>query len=307
MPGPNYSREFGYNEESQLLSISHSGTLAYQYAYGADGNRRWAKEIANNAWTWYPCGVACGAGELVEQGRDLTGATWTTNAQYLRAGGGCRRRLIRRKSSPDDEYHHMDITGTAGMISDQNVAIVGDNSYDAFGVRRYSQLHADTPYRFLAACGPCKLHIVEGGSGLTLSLLGRAILISERSLLADKKKDELPGCNLYNAHKNDGGAAADCQDCCDDHLVELLKERFKDKSKELLKCPGKCLGKTNHDGMDCAKECLTDAGNGIINIQVDQYTKCCYKRCVESPGTFNPPGSCKLTTAPERLAQWRFN
>ena len=87
MPGPSYTREFGYNEESQLLSISHSGTLAYQYAYGADGNRRWAKDIANNAWTWYPCGIACGAGELVEQGSDLTGGTWTTNAQYLRAGG----------------------------------------------------------------------------------------------------------------------------------------------------------------------------------------------------------------------------
>ncbi len=35
MPGPSYTREFGYNEEAQLLSISHSGTLAYQYQYGA--------------------------------------------------------------------------------------------------------------------------------------------------------------------------------------------------------------------------------------------------------------------------------
>ncbi len=138
MPGPSYTREFGYNEESQLLSISHSGTLAYQYAYGADGNRRWAKDIANNAWTWYPCGVACGAGELVEQGSDLTGATWTTNAQYLRAGGGCSSMLIRRKSSTDDEYHHVDLLGVFGVITGASGAVLSSNVYDAFMAQQFN-------------------------------------------------------------------------------------------------------------------------------------------------------------------------
>ena len=114
---------------SQLLSISHSGTLAYQYAYGADGNRRWSKDVANNAWTWYPCGVAC---ELVEQGSDLTGATWTTNAQYLPARGGCSSMLIRRKSSTDDEYHHEDLLGVFGVIIGANGAVLSSNVYDAF-------------------------------------------------------------------------------------------------------------------------------------------------------------------------------
>ena len=135
MPGPNYTREFGYNEESQLLSISHSGTLAYQYAYGADGNRRWAKDIANNAWTWYPCGVACGAGELVEQGSDLTGATWTTNAQYLRAGGGCSSMLIRQKiTNLNDEYHHVDLLGVFGVITGANAAVLSSRVFDKFAV-----------------------------------------------------------------------------------------------------------------------------------------------------------------------------
>ena len=49
MLGHNYTREFRYNEEAQLLSISHSGTLAYQYTYGADGALRWAKDIAKYA------------------------------------------------------------------------------------------------------------------------------------------------------------------------------------------------------------------------------------------------------------------
>ena len=133
MPGPSYTREFGYNEEAQPLSISHSGTLAYQYAYGADGKRRWAKDIANNAWTWYPCGVACGAGELVEQGSDPTGGTWTTNAQYLRAGGGCSSMLTRRKSSTDDEYHREEVLGVFGVITGVTGAVMSSNLNDKFG------------------------------------------------------------------------------------------------------------------------------------------------------------------------------
>ena len=39
MPGANYTREFGYNEEARLLSISQSGTVAYRHEYGADDNR----------------------------------------------------------------------------------------------------------------------------------------------------------------------------------------------------------------------------------------------------------------------------
>ncbi len=139
LPGPSYTREFGYNEEAQLLSISHSGTLAYQYAYGADGNRRWAKDIANNAWSWYPCGVACGAGELVEQGSDLTGTTWTTNAQYLRAGGGCSSMLIRRRSITDDEYQHEYLLGVFGAITGAAGAVLSSNVYDAFMGMQYKQ------------------------------------------------------------------------------------------------------------------------------------------------------------------------
>ena len=71
-PGPSgsgYSRAYLYDEEQHLLAIGHQpGTgpivTAYQYGYAADGGRRWCKDLANNVWTWYPCGVACNAGEL---------------------------------------------------------------------------------------------------------------------------------------------------------------------------------------------------------------------------------------------------
>ena len=68
----------------------------------------------------------------MEQGSDLTGATWTTNAQYLRAGGGCSSMLIRRKSSTDDEYHHEDLLGNFGVITGATGAVLSRNVYDAF-------------------------------------------------------------------------------------------------------------------------------------------------------------------------------
>ena len=148
MPGPGYTREFSYNEEAQLLGISHSGSLAYQYAYGADGNRRWSKDIANDLWTWYPCGVACGAGEMVEETSDLTGSSWTTSGQYLRAGGGCSSLLIRRKSSTDDEYHHANLLDIITIVTNNNAQIINNNIYDSCGILCFSNGLANTPYRY---------------------------------------------------------------------------------------------------------------------------------------------------------------
>ncbi len=138
MPGSGYTREFTYNEEAQLLGISHSGTLAYQYAYGADGNRRWSKDIANDLWTWYPCGVACGAGEMVEETSDLTGSSWTTSGQYLRAGGGCSSLLVRRKSSTDDEYHHEGINGDFNVFTGANAVILSNKVFDSFEFMQFN-------------------------------------------------------------------------------------------------------------------------------------------------------------------------
>ncbi len=152
MPGPSYTREFTYNEEAQLLGISHSGTLAYQYAYGADGNRRWSKDIANNQWTWYPCGVAYGAGEMVEETSDLTGSSWATSGQYLRAGGGCSSLLIRRKSTTDDEFHHEDMVGVFGVLTNATCTIIQNNVSDAYSVPQYVDQNGQILTKQIAVC-----------------------------------------------------------------------------------------------------------------------------------------------------------
>ena len=139
---------FGYDEEGHLTSIGHNvaGTVTtlYQYGYGADGNRRWRKDLAGNVWTWYPCGVACSAGELVEQTSDLTGTTWATSGLYLRAGGGCSSQLVRRNA----EYHHEDFLGNFGVITSGTGTVLSNNLYDAFQVQRFSSGTAVSPWRF---------------------------------------------------------------------------------------------------------------------------------------------------------------
>jgi YD repeat-containing protein len=149
-PGSGYTKLFFYNEESQLVTIEHNtgGTIttAYQYDYGADGGRRWRKDIANNIWTWYPCGASCSAGALVEQTSNLTGETWTTSALYLRTGGSCDSTLIRRVSSTDSEYHHADPRGNFGVITSSTATVLSNNLYDYFGVQQYASGSSLTPW-----------------------------------------------------------------------------------------------------------------------------------------------------------------
>jgi len=97
----------------------------------------------NNVWVWYPCGVACSAGELVEEVSDLSGGVWNVQALYLRAGGGCSSLLVRRNG----EYHHGDVLVNKGVITDGSGNVLSSNVYDAFGVSMFTSGSAQTPYR----------------------------------------------------------------------------------------------------------------------------------------------------------------
>ena len=129
-------------------------------------------DLYSNKWTWYPCGVACGAGELVEQGSDLTGGTWTTNAQYLRAGGGCSSMLIRRKSSTDDEYHHEDVLGVFGVITGASGAVLSSNVYDAFMAQQYVPVPSKHPAKRYIAMSEPGILTASGGRGVVVPSRG---------------------------------------------------------------------------------------------------------------------------------------
>ncbi|MCL6476492.1 MAG: hypothetical protein K6U75_15745 [Firmicutes bacterium] len=143
-PGPGYTRLLEYDEEGRLVRIrrDYGGgnvQLAYEYGYGFDGGRRWRKDYLNGVWTRYPCGVACGAGDLVEQQKPLEGGSWTVSALYLQGIS-----LVRRNS----EWHHFDPLGTAQVITNNSAGVVSNNLYDVFGVLRHQQGSAQTPWRW---------------------------------------------------------------------------------------------------------------------------------------------------------------
>jgi len=140
----------------------------------------------NNVWVWYPCGVACGAGELVEEVSDLSGGVWNVQALYLRAGGGCSSLLVRRNG----EYHHGDVLGNKGVITDGSGNVLSSNVYDAFGVSMYTSGSAQTPYRPAAG--------LLDEEGLIASVGGRSYMMPQRILPLNTHWKEVFECLFLN-------------------------------------------------------------------------------------------------------------
>jgi hypothetical protein len=130
-PGLGYTRLLDYDEEGRLTSIKRDNgttqTLAYEYAYGFDGGRRWRKDYDNNIWNWYPCGVACCAGELVVLQNSIGGSIWTTQWQFVPGRNG----TIEASAFPARSA-----IGTFDIIFDNLGEVVLEPGFDAFGVPR---------------------------------------------------------------------------------------------------------------------------------------------------------------------------
>ena len=246
-PGPGYTRGFIWNEEGQLTGIEHNGVLVYQYGYGADGNRRWRKDLVNNVWVWYPCGVACSAGELVEEVSDLSGGVWNVQALYLRAGGGCSSLLVRRNG----EYHHGDVLDNKGVITDGSGNVLSSNVYDAFGVSMYTSGSAQTPYR------PAGLVLDEEG----LDFSGPPVacpLYTNRALTLGQQSC---GSGLYVAQAKPTSKSDPYEQCiakCNQHYkehVHVCNEEYQD-----------CKGAPHADLFYCRlqyKLCLQNAQSAL--------------------------------------------
>jgi hypothetical protein len=52
--------------------------------------------------------------------------------------------LVRRNG----EYHHFDVLGTVGVVTDAGGTVLSSDLFDAFGVLRHAQGQAATPWRW---------------------------------------------------------------------------------------------------------------------------------------------------------------
>ncbi len=128
-PGPGYTRKLSYDEEGWLTKIDRDNgttiTPVFEYGYGFDGNRRWRKDLAGNTWDWYPCGVACCAGELVTMRSTNGGSSWTSNVSNLPIIDGTFANGITKLNSLSGQG----VTTTTSAVSTTT-------SYDLMGVER---------------------------------------------------------------------------------------------------------------------------------------------------------------------------
>ena len=231
------------------------------------------------------------AGELVEETSGLTGGSWTASARYLRAGGGCSSLLIRMKTATDDEYHHGDLVGAFGVITDANAVIMSSNIYNIHGVNMYISGNAITDHRFLGNINSCRVYTLEN---IDMIFLKDMVVLVSRSLMSiNSAVKKSTGCELYKNNPNQ----TSCQDCCDDALIGWAKKHWKNIPKNLLKCMAHCENKPPEDQEGCLRDCFDDGGPGWnVNFAlVRQYLTCCYLACENpDPKQFMPPGHCAL-------------
>jgi hypothetical protein len=91
---------------------------------------------------------------LVEQQKLLDGGSWTVSALYLQGIS-----LVRR----NNEWHHFDPLGTAQVIANSSAQVVSNNLYQLFGVLRYQQGSAQTPWRGRTTIHSSEDFVISGG------------------------------------------------------------------------------------------------------------------------------------------------
>jgi YD repeat-containing protein len=130
-PGDGYTRVLEYDEEQRLIAIKRDDgntvTTAFTYGYAYDGARRWRKDHLGDRWDWYPCGVACCAGELVALSSDLTGTTWSTLKTVLPGSGGSRH---------GSHFSGRDILFPDAIAADASADLDGWRVRDGHGLER---------------------------------------------------------------------------------------------------------------------------------------------------------------------------
>ncbi len=116
------------------------------------------------------------------------GSTYLPVPPSLRRKGEFDARLPspRRRGVGGEVYQ----PGIAGVITNSSASVISNNLYDVFGVKRYEQGSAQTPWRFRGlaggteSCSPSQQRSASSskqkGMGITLTRLARHLLLPVR-------------------------------------------------------------------------------------------------------------------------------
>ncbi len=160
---------------------------------------------------------------MVKEASDLTGSSWSTSGQYLRAGGGCSSMLIRRKSSTDDEYHHEDMVGVFGVLTNATGTIIQNNVSDAYSVSQYVDQNGQVQSGQIATC---MVALAEPGmqsspNGGAVASEARGLQIIHISMVPVGHPPHPCGGPLSGG--GSGTSTSVCQDKCDKAKAVCIK------------------------------------------------------------------------------------
>ena len=285
LPGSGYSVNASYDEESRLTSlgrtVQNTTTTNYTYGYGFDGGKRWRKDLIGNKWDWYPCGVACCAGELGTLTSNLTGATWqaeTTNLSDRQTTGSVGQTALQSLGST------FVYVGNSGQEIARNVV-------DNFGEFRSASGSHQYTRRFQAAQEQYRLYQAKNLSKAAATRPGRMIIGSgitgsiDFVWAPDCFSDAIGSINV-------GTALTGC-------LAGIVGNKlacYAALAAAIVNCvmfPPLCTAGLQAAAAVCGfdwKKCLLGVAGAIANVLWGEYTMCLkYRYGIKDPVKVIPP------------------
>ena len=299
-----YARVFGYDEEGRLVKIERdygggNVQVAYEYGYNSDGVQILERKYRSTQhWREYRllgCGTGCIGGTLSLYAREhINGqdSTWMRAEEYVSMAAGLIYRVPQSTNEPSISFvlfrmenryviHYPDGQIASPYYTDSGGMQVGGIGLPLCAEKR-DWTAGCVPYPVVPVpeVPPYLPPPVGGGDS---GCGGKGSGSSPDSWCERNKSNPTP---------------VNCQDCCDEKVLERVKDLPKDLCKKLKKCiEQQCRDTDPEARLECFKGCLVSTlgeWKAFPLLQkIKRYLECCYMRCLPD-GKFDPPGPCKL-------------
>jgi hypothetical protein len=283
---------FSYDEEGRLTKIERdngpSVETAYEYSYTGDGIRHMKKDYLAEKEYRYGCSIDCGGMPLRVYSRELgSQGEWSSVEDYLQVGN-----VLGYGSRWQVRYG-------AGSL------LMAGNEPESLHMA-YQDIFRNP---IIPELIPCVLQVTQPASDIpcppllddicafnAVQTYGISLCEGESEGCGSSSGGGGPGTDWCEQNRR-SPSAVNCQDCCDQKVIERIKGLPKDQCKKLKDCLKEKCQDTDPEGrIECFKGCLVEVlgtwkASPLI-LKIKRYLECCYTACLPD-GRFGPPGHCK--------------
>jgi hypothetical protein len=238
----------------------------------------------------YGCSIDCGGTRLRVYARDLDSEDpWVSVEDYLQAGNalgyGSRWQIrydagafLMAGTEPEEQY--------MAYVDNEGLPVVQELTPCVL---------QETQPANTVPCPPLLEDVCPGDSNL-MQIYGLYSCTGEDRACAGSGNGDGPDTDWCKRNR-ESPSAVNCQDCCDQKVIERIKKLPKDQCKKLKECIQEKCRDAGGDRAECVKGCLVEVLGTLkafpLLAKLDRYLKCCYSKCLPG-GHFDPPGNCKL-------------